>query len=256
MVASCSSRSARPRPRPAEHGQRRHQDRRRSGCRAHRRTGAGRHAVRDHEREGCHRHPDLSSTTCARSAATSRRRTTTRSPPGSKSGAATVEIHPIAILTTKSAGTQYSTRAANAAACVADYSPDPFFDFNTALFRDQPQEGTTGWDDGQLVSRAQSAGVGHLGNIKDCIDDRRFVNWVQAATVRALNGPIPNSDVRAIAAAPTIIVNGKQFKYSRTSTRNRASPSSSFRRWGRPTTTPQPRRRRPPPPPPRTAEFS
>ena len=131
-----------------------------------------------------------------------------------KSGAATVEIHPIALLTTKSAGSQYSLRAANAAACVSEFSPDSFFDFNTALFRDQPQEGTPGWDDSQLVSRARSAGVSHLGSIKDCIQDRRFVNWVQAATVRALNGPIPDSDVRAIATAPTIIVNGKQFKYS------------------------------------------
>jgi hypothetical protein len=35
-----------------------------------------------------------------------------------ESGAATLEVHPIAILTNKSAGTQYSLRAANAAACV------------------------------------------------------------------------------------------------------------------------------------------
>ena len=57
------------------------------------------------------------------------------------SGAATLEIHPIALYTTKSAGTQYSLRAANAAACVAEYSPDAFFDFHESLFVDQPEEG-------------------------------------------------------------------------------------------------------------------
>jgi protein-disulfide isomerase len=60
------------------------------------------------------------------------------------SGAATVEIHPIAILTTRSNGTKYSERSANAAACVADRSPDSFFDFNSLLFANQPAEGTDG----------------------------------------------------------------------------------------------------------------
>ncbi|HEY4225838.1 MAG TPA: thioredoxin domain-containing protein [Pseudolysinimonas sp.] len=131
-----------------------------------------------------------------------------------KSGAATIEIHPIAVLTTKSAGTQYSMRAANAAACVAEFSPDHFFEFNEALFVDQPKEGTPGLDDTTLGNRAAKAGVTDMARVRDCIQDHRFRTWVQEATTRALDGPIPNSDLKAIAGTPTVIVNGTQFKYT------------------------------------------
>jgi len=131
-----------------------------------------------------------------------------------KSGAATIEIHPIAVLTTKSAGTQYSLRAANAAACVAEFSPDQFFDFNAALFVNQPKEGTAGLSDQQIEARALKAGVEQMAQVTKCIEDHRFRGWVQAATTRALNGPIPGADVKTIAGTPTIIVDGTQFKYT------------------------------------------
>lgn len=131
------------------------------------------------------------------------------------SGAATLEIHPIALLTTKSAGTQYSLRAANAAACVAEYSPDSFFDFHEALFADQPEEGSEGLTDGELLSRAVDSGVADRSKVKTCIEKKRFATWVQAATVRALNGPIPNADIPAITTAPTVIVDGKRFQYTK-----------------------------------------
>lgn len=129
------------------------------------------------------------------------------------SGAATLEIHPIALL--KSAGNQYSLRAANAAACVAEYSPDSFFDFHEALFRNQPEEGSEGLPDEELVDRARKAGVANLSKVETCIEKRRFTSWVQEATVRALNGPIPGADIDAITSAPTVIVNGKRFQYTK-----------------------------------------
>jgi len=131
------------------------------------------------------------------------------------SGAATLEIHPIALLTTKSAGTQYSLRAANAAACVAEFSPDAFFDFHSALFTNQPEEGSEGLTDEELYERAVKAGVSDRAKIKTCIEKKRFAAWVQAATVRALNGPIPDADIPAITTAPTIIVDGKRFQYTK-----------------------------------------
>lgn len=131
------------------------------------------------------------------------------------SGAATLEIHPIALLTTKSAGTQYSLRAANAAACVAEYAPDSFFDFHESLFVDQPEEGSEGLSDQELLTRATKAGVTDSAKVKSCIEKKRFSAWVQSATVRALNGPIPNADIPAITTAPTIIVDGKQFSYTK-----------------------------------------
>ena len=129
-----------------------------------------------------------------------------------KSGAATVEIHPISILTSKSAGTQYSLRAANAAACVANYAPDDFYAFNTALFADQPKEGTAGLDDSEIKSLVKTAGVGTASpKINTCIDDATFKAWVVGATDRALSGPLPNSSVKAITGTPTVLVNGKQY---------------------------------------------
>jgi len=131
-----------------------------------------------------------------------------------ENNAATVEYHPIAIFTSKSNGTQYSLRAANAAACVAELSPDEFFAFHEALFADQPEENTDGPSDDDLVDIAAKAGVTSIGNVEKCIDERRFRTWVNEATQRALAGPIAGTDVASIESTPTIIVNGQEFAYT------------------------------------------
>lgn len=131
------------------------------------------------------------------------------------SGAATVEIHPVAVLLGKSNGTQYSLRAANAAACVAEFSPDRFYDFNLAMFADQPKEGTDGLTDAQILDRARTAKVTSLSRIKDCVSDQRFRSWVQSATARALSGPLPGLTQPAnITQTPTILVDGRAFDYA------------------------------------------
>ena len=131
------------------------------------------------------------------------------------SGAATVEYHPIAILTSLSAGTQYSLRAANAAACVSNYNPDAFFDFNAGLFADQPAEGTEGLTDDRLLEIARDAGATST-SLERCIDDGRFYEWVKAATTRAGNGPLPvaGTEVENVRGTPTILVNGELYNPS------------------------------------------
>lgn len=131
-----------------------------------------------------------------------------------ENNAATVEYHPLAVFTPKSAGTQYSLRAANAVACVAELSPDQFFAYHEALFADQPEENTPGFTDEELLEIAEDAGVEKLGNVEKCIDTQRFRVWVTEATQRALSGPIAGTQVAAIASTPTIIVNGEEFKYT------------------------------------------
>jgi len=128
-----------------------------------------------------------------------------------ETGAATLEIHPVALLTTKSGGTQYSLRAAAAAACVADLAPDHFFDFHNALLTDQPEEGSDGLSDAEILARAKAAGVTALGQITRCVNEERFKPWVKAATARALAGPIPGSDLAKLDAPLLILVNGQQF---------------------------------------------
>ena len=126
-------------------------------------------------------------------------------------GAATLETHPLAILTNKSAGTQYSLRAANAAACVADTSPESFFDFNALLFANQPEEGTTGLTNDEIKGFVKEAGASSVGTIESCIDSKEFFGWVNNATERALTQPVPNSDLESIKGTPTVLVNGKQY---------------------------------------------
>lgn len=131
-----------------------------------------------------------------------------------QSGAATIELHPIAIFTSKSAGTQYSLRAANAAACVAQYSPDDFYAFHEELFAQQPEENTPGLTDEQLISAAQTAGVSDIANLTRCVHDHTFRGWVTDATNRALAGPIAGTELAKIESTPTIIVNGQEFQYT------------------------------------------
>jgi protein-disulfide isomerase len=132
-----------------------------------------------------------------------------------RSGAATVEYHPIAILTNQSLGTKYSQRAANAAACVANYSPNAYFGFNTALFADQPEEQTAGLTDAQLITLVKGVdGMTRTSQIARCITKQTYTSWVVAATQRAASGPIANASVTKVTTTPTILVNGQQYKYS------------------------------------------
>src|SRR5699024_12404568 len=53
-----------------------------------------------------------------------------------------LNLHPISILDRASQGTEYSTRAANAAYCVADEDGEAAYTFIDLLFRNQPAEAT------------------------------------------------------------------------------------------------------------------
>ncbi|WP_166805661.1 DsbA family protein [Cryobacterium ruanii] len=128
-------------------------------------------------------------------------------------GNATVEIHPISILDRLSSGTKYATRAANAAACVADYDPNNFLAFNTAMFADQPTENSSGRTNAELASLAQEAGV-TSSDVASCITDQTYAGWVDASTQRALAGPIPNSDIENVKGTPTVLVNGVSYNGS------------------------------------------
>jgi len=125
-----------------------------------------------------------------------------------QSGAATVEVHPVAILTSKSQG--YSQRAANAAACVADTSPDDFWAFNESLFAEQPAEQSTGLSDERITELAGQAGASS-SDLAKCISEQRFQSWVNAATDRVLDGDIPDSNVDKVVGAPVIVVGERQY---------------------------------------------
>ncbi len=127
-------------------------------------------------------------------------------------GAATLEIHPVAILDRLSMGTKYSTRATNSAACVANFSPNNFFDFNALLFANQPAENSTGLSDEELISLAKEAGVSNFTDISSCITDQTFKNWVASATSRFNTNPIPNVVTQPDQkSTPTVYVSGQLY---------------------------------------------
>jgi protein-disulfide isomerase len=127
-----------------------------------------------------------------------------------ETGAATVEIHPLAVLTSRAQG--YSLRAANAAACVANYSPDTFWEFNRLMFANQPAEQSSGLDDAAIIAITEEAGVAKAGSVADCITDQRYKAWVDAATDRVLTGDIPDSNIDQVQGTPIVVVNGKQYR--------------------------------------------
>lgn len=113
-------------------------------------------------------------------------------------GTAQVRFHPIAILDRMSS-TQYSSRAAGAAVCVAEYDNERWLDFSEQLYTHQPPEGGSGLTDQALVSIATSVGA-EDPQIADCVTGGAFVNWVGTATQEALS--------RGVTGTPTIFVNG------------------------------------------------
>lgn len=133
-----------------------------------------------------------------------------------ENGTATVAYHLLSFRDAQTGGSRYATRSGNAAACVADKAPDQYFDFSELLLANQPAPPAafelTNEQLGQIVD---ASGADNAGAIKQCIEDETFVNWLSAATARAMStGPLPvrDSEIALIMGTPTVLVNGKQFQ--------------------------------------------
>lgn len=99
------------------------------------------------------------------------------------SGDLTVTYQIMSNLDELSQGTQYSTRAANAAATVANDAPEQFVAFVEAMFANQPEEQTTGLTDEQIAQIAVDAGVPQA--VADTFVDGTYTEWVGVATRQA-----------------------------------------------------------------------
>jgi protein-disulfide isomerase len=123
-------------------------------------------------------------------------------------GVATREVHPIAILDRAYLASRYSSRSNNAAACVADLAPESFLDVMSAMFTNQPPEGTSGLSDDEIIDVVHGAGLVDE-DVDACIEDELFAPWVAAATQRAANDPDLVLPGAAGLSTPTIVVNGE-----------------------------------------------
>ena len=125
-----------------------------------------------------------------------------------ESGAASLEIFPLAFLDRVSMGSAYPTRAMNAFGCVADQQPSAALDFHELLFANQPAESTTGLSDDEIIELARQAGAKSAA-VETCIRDQQFKSWTDAATDRATQD-------RNVTATPTVLVNGQLYEGSLT----------------------------------------
>lgn len=116
-------------------------------------------------------------------------------------GSITLGIHPISILDRASQGTEFSTRSANAAYCVAVADADASLPFLQAMFENQPPEPSRGLTNSEILDIA--SGVGVTG-IDACVNDGTYAGFVRAVTE---DTPIqPGADG---IGTPTVAVNGE-----------------------------------------------
>lgn len=128
-------------------------------------------------------------------------------------GTATLEMHTLSFLDGRGSPNAFSSRAANAAMCVAEYSPDNFFAYNTRLFQSQPTEGAPGPENKDLIDFAKEVGSTNDEALANCINSKEFGGWIKSATERALTSPIPGTSTQ-VSGTPTILVNGQQYTWN------------------------------------------
>jgi protein-disulfide isomerase len=123
-------------------------------------------------------------------------------------GYASLELHPVAIDGDGSSDS-YSTRAANAVACVANTTPDAVLAVHNALVAAQSTLPDGGLGNDELVTLVQKAGATDAA-IASCITGNEFDDWVANATARAQKS-VPNSDVKALSTVPLVVIDGSAY---------------------------------------------
>jgi protein-disulfide isomerase len=95
----------------------------------------------------------------------------------------------------------YSTRSANALAVVLDASgPEVAKKFHDLLFEQQPEEGSAGLSDEELLDLAVQAGADRAA-VQGGVKDRSFEQWVENVTEQASKD--------GVNSTPTVRVDGK-----------------------------------------------
>lgn len=120
-----------------------------------------------------------------------------------KAGRLTQELVPLGLLDRYSQGSQFSTRSASAAYCVASADTAKVHDFTTAMFNRQPAERTTGLTNQQLRDIAGQVLPGNSA-VATCVSDAAHRSYVAAISDQASKD--------GIGSTPTVTVNGKPVK--------------------------------------------
>jgi protein-disulfide isomerase len=130
-------------------------------------------------------------------------------------GVATLEVRPLSFLDGRGSPNEYSSRAANATACVASYSPNNYFAYSQALFRNQPLEGEAGPNNSELFNTAKQVGVINESSVESCIREKSFGKWILKTTDATFEAGVPEFSTTFWAdknGTPAVFVNGQHYK--------------------------------------------
>jgi len=116
-------------------------------------------------------------------------------------GTVRIRLHVMSFLDEQSGGTEYSTRAGNAFAAVADAAPAQVWAFHNALYAHQPHEGSQGLSDTQIAAIANDVGV--PSRVVDTFTDGTYRGWVAQSTQDAF--------AAGVHSTPTVVINGVAF---------------------------------------------
>jgi protein-disulfide isomerase len=118
-------------------------------------------------------------------------------------GAIAADYYMVGLLS-RAQNQDYSSRAGNAAYCVADESIDAFRRFHTALYTKEIQPSETGTsfpDNAKLIELAREAGV--VGKVPECVKAGKYLPMVDGLATS-----------QGIHATPTVRINGQDYQWS------------------------------------------
>ncbi len=152
------------------------------------------------------------------------------------SGDVKLQVYPINFLDAQSLGSRYSTRAANLFSCVVEQQPDAAFELHKRLLSAevQPAEQTEGLSDDELLEQAEAAGADLTPELRECVKDREFADFISGNTKAATETGIlglaegaqllmprsatelqPADGPQRLVSTPLVIVNGEQWDAGR-----------------------------------------
>jgi protein-disulfide isomerase len=112
---------------------------------------------------------------------------------------AQLEVQPVAILDTRTNPAGYSSRAGSAMYSVVIHDYAHAYAFMQALYASQPEEGSAGLSDQQIIDVAKNAGVVMTSELEKEITAHTYQQYVQAAKLPT-----------GASGTPTLIINGTQ----------------------------------------------
>ena len=123
-------------------------------------------------------------------------------------GSVELHVYPLGFLDAQSKGTNYSTRAANSLYCLADEDPDAILPYMAALYADQPEEGTPGFSDEELLAFAANQGVASSA-FQECVTSQAHKDLIGQ-----LNRNVPVNPQTGKRGIPTILLDGERVTYT------------------------------------------